>query len=179
MQEERYSFQVKLENVEFAFDEEAASALELDLEMSAVERAECYLRERVLSPVRFAESDGTRHQVLEWDPAPVAYSGCMGCVTHSIVVTTSSQWEAHSNSGLISFAVVKLQVNRPAYRPDCTAQSPVSDLYGNIRVEQVIVSAYNDTETMLRVNHHYALKVNMLSPLPQRVTLLAVLDAWT
>jgi hypothetical protein len=27
MQEERYSFQVKLENVEFAFDEETASAL--------------------------------------------------------------------------------------------------------------------------------------------------------
>jgi hypothetical protein len=42
MQEERYSFQVKLENVEFAFDEEAASALELDPEMSAVERAECF-----------------------------------------------------------------------------------------------------------------------------------------
>jgi hypothetical protein len=43
MEVERYSFQVKLENVKFAFDEEAASALELDPEMSAVERAECYL----------------------------------------------------------------------------------------------------------------------------------------
>jgi hypothetical protein len=93
MQEERYSFQVKLENVEFAFDEEAASALELDPEMSAVERAECYLRERVLSPVRFTESDGTRHQVLEWDPAPVAYSGFLGCVTHSIVVTDRGTFE--------------------------------------------------------------------------------------
>jgi hypothetical protein len=81
---ERYLFQVKLENVKFAFDGEAASALELDPEMSAVERAERDLRERVLSPVRFAESDGTRHQVLEWDPTPVAYSGFMGCVTHSM-----------------------------------------------------------------------------------------------
>ena len=93
MQEERYSFQVKLENVKFAFDEEAASALELDPEMSAVERAERYLREGVLSPVRFAESDGTRHQVLEWDPAPVAYSGFRGCVTHSIVVTDRGTFE--------------------------------------------------------------------------------------
>jgi hypothetical protein len=93
MQEERYSFQVKLENVEFAFDEDAASVLELDPEMSAVERAECYLRERVLSPVQFAESDGTRHQVLEWDPTPVAYSGFMGCVTHSIVVTDRGTFE--------------------------------------------------------------------------------------
>jgi hypothetical protein len=34
-----YSFRVKLENVKFAFDEETAPALELDPEMSAVERA--------------------------------------------------------------------------------------------------------------------------------------------
>jgi hypothetical protein len=32
--EERYSFQVKLENVKFAFDGEAASALELAPEMT-------------------------------------------------------------------------------------------------------------------------------------------------
>ena len=90
---EKYAFQVKLEHVEFAFDEEAASALELDPEMSAVERAECYLREGVLSPVQFAERDGTRHQVVEWDPTPVAYSGFMGCVTHSIVVTDRGTFE--------------------------------------------------------------------------------------
>jgi hypothetical protein len=93
MEVERYSFQVKLENVEFAFDEEAASALELDPEMSAVERAERYLREGVLSPVQLAESDGTRHQVQEWDPTPVAYSGFLGCVTHSIVVTDRGTFE--------------------------------------------------------------------------------------
>jgi hypothetical protein len=82
---ERYLFHVKLENVKFAFDEEAASALELDSETSTVERGERDLRERVPSSVRFAESDGTRHQVLEWDPTPVAYSGFMGCVTHHAV----------------------------------------------------------------------------------------------
>ena len=93
MQEERYSFQVKLENVKFAFDEEATSALEFDPEMSALERAERYLRAGVQRPVQFAESDGTRHQVREWDPAPVAYSGFMGCVTHSIVVTDRGTFE--------------------------------------------------------------------------------------
>jgi hypothetical protein len=93
MQEERCSFQVKLENVKFVLDEEAASAPELDPEMSAVERAERYLRARVLRPVQLAESDGTRHQVLEWDPAPVAYSGFMGCVTHSMVVTDQGTFE--------------------------------------------------------------------------------------
>jgi hypothetical protein len=67
--------------------------LELGPEMSAVERAERYLREGILSPVRFAESDGTRHQVVEWDPAPVAYSGFVGCVTHSIVVTDRGTFE--------------------------------------------------------------------------------------
>jgi hypothetical protein len=93
MEEERYSFQVKLENVRFAFDEEAASALELDPEMSALERTERYLRAGVQRPVQFTESDGTRHQVREWDPAPVAYSGFMGCVTHSIVATDRRAFE--------------------------------------------------------------------------------------
>jgi hypothetical protein len=55
----------------------------------------------------------------------------------------------------------------------------VSDFYGNIGVEQVIVGAYNDAKTVLRIDYHHTLKVEMLPPLPQRVTLLAVLDAWT
>ena len=92
-QRDKYSFQVKLGDVEFAFDKEAASALELDPEMSRIKQAERYLREGVLRPIRFAESDGTRHQVLEWDPTPVAYSGFMGCVTHSIVVTDQGTFE--------------------------------------------------------------------------------------
>jgi inner membrane protein involved in colicin E2 resistance len=92
-QRDKYSFQVKLDDVEFAFDKEAASALELDSEMSRIEQAERYLREGVLRPIGFAESDGTRHQVLEWDPTPVAYSGFMGCVTHSTVVTDQGTFE--------------------------------------------------------------------------------------
>jgi len=74
---------------------------------------------------------------------------------------------------------VELQVNRPINRLDLANQSTVSDLYGDIRVEQVIVGTYNNTKAMLRINHHHALKVNMLSPLLQRVTLLAMLDTWT
>lgn len=90
---DKYSLQVKLEDVEFVFEEKAASALELDPEMSEIAKAERYLREGVLSPVRFVESDGTRHQVMEWDPTPVAKSGFMGCVTHSIVVTDQGTFE--------------------------------------------------------------------------------------
>jgi hypothetical protein len=90
---DKYALQVGLASVEFVFDEEAASAPELDPEMSAIERSERYLRAGVLCPVQLAESDGTRHQVLEWDPAPVAYSGFMGCVTHSIMVTDQGTFE--------------------------------------------------------------------------------------
>jgi len=90
---DKYALQVGLASVEFAFDEEAASGLELGPGMSALERDERYLRAGVLRPVQLAESDGTRHQVLEWDPAPVAYSGFMGCVTHSMVVTDRGTFE--------------------------------------------------------------------------------------
>lgn len=90
---DKYSFQVKLNDVEFGFDKEAASALELNPEMSRIEQAERYLREGVLWPTGFAESDGTRHEVVEWDPTPVASSGFMGCVTHSIVVTDRGTFE--------------------------------------------------------------------------------------
>lgn len=92
-QRDKYCFQVGLDDVEFAFDKKAASALDLDPEMSRIEQAECYLREGVLRPIEFAESDGTRHQVLEWDSTPVAYSGFMGCVTHSIAVTDQGTFE--------------------------------------------------------------------------------------
>lgn len=90
---DKYSFQVKLSNVTFDFDEDAASALSLDPEMSRLEQAERYLREGVLVPTAFAESDGTRHEIVEWDPTPVANSGFMGCVTHSIVVTDRGTFE--------------------------------------------------------------------------------------
>ena len=90
---DKYALQVGLARVEFVFDEEAAAALELGPEMSDIEREERYLRAGVLRPVQFTESDGTRHQVLEWDPAPVAYSGFMGCVTHSMVVTDRGIFE--------------------------------------------------------------------------------------
>jgi hypothetical protein len=73
--------------------QEAASALALDPEMSRLEQAERYLREGVLVPTGFAERDGTRHEVVKWDPTPVAYSGFMGCVTHSIVVTDRGTFE--------------------------------------------------------------------------------------
>jgi hypothetical protein len=101
--------------------------------MSAVERAERYLRAGVLRPVQLAESDGTRHQVLEWDPAPVAYSGFMGCVTHSIVVTDRGTFEvgryaamnvppsARSGNGSSTGRSKELRVIRTEVEPQYTS----------------------------------------------------------
>jgi hypothetical protein len=47
----------------------------------------------ILTPVEFVEDDGTVHHVQKWDPTPVRYSGFMGCVTHSIVVTDQGTFE--------------------------------------------------------------------------------------
>ena len=93
MRRDKYSLQVGLRDVRFHFDEEAAAALELDPDLSPVVRAEVYLRERILEPVEFEEDDATVHQVLEWDPTPVGYSGFLSCVTHSIAVTDRGQFE--------------------------------------------------------------------------------------
>ena len=68
-------------------------ASQLDSEMSAIEKAERYLGEGILEPLELLEYDGTVHQVLEWDPTPVAYSGFMDCVTHSIVTTDRGVFE--------------------------------------------------------------------------------------
>ena len=91
--EDKYSVQVGLREVEFAFDEREAATLEVDPEMSSIEKAEAYLRQGILRPAGFVEYDGTVHQVLEWDSTPVAYSGFMGCVTHSVAVTDRGTFE--------------------------------------------------------------------------------------
>ena len=93
LRNDKYSLQVGLKNVQFSFDEEKASALEVGPEMSSIDKAELYLREGTLMPVEIVEYDGTVHQVLEWDPTPVGYSGFMDCVTHSIVVTDRGTFE--------------------------------------------------------------------------------------
>lgn len=89
----KYSIQVGVKDVKFAFDEASASALQPDSQMTPIEKAEYYLREGVLEPLEFVEYDGTVHQVLEWDPRPVGYSGFMDCVTHSVVVTDQGTFE--------------------------------------------------------------------------------------
>ena len=91
--EDKYSVQVGLREVEFAFDERAAATLKLDPEMSSIEKAEAYLRQGILRPARFVEYDGTVHHVLKWDPTPMGYSGFMSCVIHSIVVTDQGTFE--------------------------------------------------------------------------------------
>lgn len=90
---DKYSLQVGLKNVQFSFDEGKASALEVDPEMSSIDKAELHLREGILMPVELVEYDGTVHRVLEWDPTPVGYSGFMDCVTHSVVITDRGTFE--------------------------------------------------------------------------------------
>jgi len=93
MPRDKYTFQVGIRDVKFAFDKERAEALVLGPEMTEIDKAEMYLRMGHLVPVEFAEDDGTVHQVLEWDPAVVATSGFMGCVAHSMVTTDQGIFE--------------------------------------------------------------------------------------
>ena len=92
-EKDKYSLQVGLEDVKFTFDEQRALALEVGPGVSSIEKGEVYLREGILAPVELIEYDGTVHQVREWDPTPVGYSGFMDCVTHSIVVTDQGTFE--------------------------------------------------------------------------------------
>ena len=72
--------------------------------------------------------------------------------------------------------VIELEMNCPAYGLDLASQSPVGDFEGNIGIEKVAVGTHGGTETMRGIDDHYALKVEVLSPLPKCVTVLAVLD---
>ena len=78
---------------------------------------------------------------------------------------------------LITFAIVELEVNRPTYGFDLATQSPMSDFQGDVGVEKVAIGDYENPKMMLGVDDHDTLKVKVLTPLPQRVTLLAVLNA--
>jgi len=89
----KYKNQVGLKNVTFAFDKERAQRLAMSPELTNIERAELYLRKRILVPFEMVEYDGTTHKVVAWDPTPVGYSGFAGCVTHSLILTDKGLFE--------------------------------------------------------------------------------------
>jgi len=92
--ETKYRVQVRLKDVEFTIDEEKARELGFSLPISSIVEAEIALRERVLTPTTFVEQgDETAHEVIEFDPTPVGYSGFASCVTHCLAWTDHGIFE--------------------------------------------------------------------------------------
>jgi hypothetical protein len=89
--ETRHQFQVGPQNVDFDADQGKANRLGLSFPISSIGEAERALRAGVIAPIRFAErGDETVHEVIEFDPTPVDYSGFANCVTHSLAWTDQS-----------------------------------------------------------------------------------------
>lgn len=86
-QENKYSLQVALQDLDFDMDEERAVQLGVTLPFGSVDGAEQALRQRVITPSLFVEADGTEHQVAVFDSAPVGFSGFRNCVIHSLSLT--------------------------------------------------------------------------------------------
>jgi len=92
--ERKYHLQVGLKDVEFDVDQEKAKKLSLSFPVSSIDEAERALLAGVIAPTRFAESgDGTMHEVIEFDPTPVRYSGFANCVTHCLTWTDQGIFE--------------------------------------------------------------------------------------
>lgn len=91
--ETKYKFQVKLKEVEFDVDREKADALGVTLPVGSIDEAERLLQEGVISPKRFVEQDETVHEIIEFQPEPVGYSGFDNCVVHSLAQTDRGLFE--------------------------------------------------------------------------------------
>lgn len=92
-QENKYAFQVGLEDLDFEIDEEKARELGVTLPFLSIDQAERALRERAIRPATLVEDDKIAHQVLAFDPQPVGHSGFMDCVTHSLALTDRGLFE--------------------------------------------------------------------------------------
>lgn len=84
---DKYSLQVKLEDVDFGIDKERLAEMGIAGRFQSIQDAERALQAGALMPTVFVEYDGTRHEVLAFGPTPIGYSGFNGCVTHSLSVT--------------------------------------------------------------------------------------------
>jgi hypothetical protein len=91
--ENKYAFQVGLKDLEFDINQELLEVSGLGLPFSTIQDAERALAERVIMPEKLIEYDDIEHEVIEFDPRPVGYSGFMDCVTHSLVLTNHGLFE--------------------------------------------------------------------------------------
>ncbi len=91
--ENKYAFQVGLKDLDFDINQELLEASGLNLPFSTIQNAERALTEKVIVPLKLIEDDDIEHEVLEFDPRPVGYSGFMDCVTHSLILTNHGLFE--------------------------------------------------------------------------------------
>jgi hypothetical protein len=73
--ENKYAFQVGLKDLDFDINQELLEASGLNLPFSTIQNAERALTERGIVPVKLIEFDDIQHEVIEFDPRPVGYSG--------------------------------------------------------------------------------------------------------
>jgi hypothetical protein len=81
----KYHLQVALKDMEFDVDHEKAERPGLSFPVGSIDEAEHALEAGVIVPTRLAEhGDDSVHEVIEFDPTLVRYSGSAGCVTHCL-----------------------------------------------------------------------------------------------
>jgi hypothetical protein len=99
--ERTYHLQVGLKDLEFDVDQEKAKRLGLSFPVSSIDEAERALQAGAIAPTRFTEcGDDTVHEVIEFDPTPVGYSGFANCVTHCLAWTDHGIFEVGRYSAM-------------------------------------------------------------------------------
>ena len=109
-QENKYAFQVGLEDLSFEIDEDKAKILGISVPLPSIGEAEQALRQRVIGPTTLVEIDDTEHQVIIFDPKPIGFSGFVDCAIHSLALTYHGLFEVGH------YAAVNL-VGRSPYWP--------------------------------------------------------------
>jgi hypothetical protein len=99
-QENKYAAQVGLKDAAFAVDHAQAAELGFAYPLPSLWDAEAALHQRVITPARLFEYDGTEHRVDIFEPRAVGFSGFMDCVTHSLALTDHGMFEVGRYPGL-------------------------------------------------------------------------------
>jgi hypothetical protein len=98
--ERTYSFQVGLKDLDFDLNYMMIKTLGMALPFPGIGLAEEALMNRALILKTFKEIDETQHGVMIFDPRPIAYSGFMGCVRHSLAMTSLGIFEIGRYQGV-------------------------------------------------------------------------------
>ena len=96
----KYAFQIGLKDLDFDVNYMMIKAIGLSYPFSGIEQAEDALIKRAVTPSTFREMDETTHAVLIFDPRPIAYSGFLSCVRHSLAMTDQGIFEIGRYQGI-------------------------------------------------------------------------------